>query len=350
MSIRKIKNWEKYYFNDIIDVRSPSEYLEDHIPGSTNMPVLTNFERDKIGKIYKKESSFKARKLGASYISSNISKHINNILLNKPGCWKPLIYCWRGGQRSKSLATVLSEIGWQVTILEGGYKTYRKKLNSKLNSYIKSFSFIVLKGKTGTAKTRVLHNLSKNNKIQVLNLEELAAHKGSLLGNIPNIAQPSQKMFESLIFSKLNKMKKENFILIEGESSKIGNLFLPKELIRKIKKSPSIEILSSVSQRAIFLCKDYKRYLEDKNSFKQFFIHAERKLGRNVVRRWKQLYIRKDWRTLAINLINEYYDPLYDHKHLEREGKTIKVINMKRLYQGDIMNLCKYLEEEFLNY
>ena len=132
MPIKYIKNWKSNKINQIIDVRSPKEYLEDHIPNSINVPVLSNAERILIGKIYKTESPFKAKKIGAAMISKNISSFIKRSLINKPGSWKPLIYCWRGGQRSKSIALTLSEIGWEVSILKGGYKTYRKHINECL--------------------------------------------------------------------------------------------------------------------------------------------------------------------------------------------------------------------------
>ena len=350
MSLKSIKKWEKVIFDDIIDVRTPLEYLEDHIPSSINLPVLDNEERILIGKIYKKESPFKARKLGAALVSCNISKHLKQVLLDKPGNWKPLIYCWRGGQRSKSMATVFSEIGWQTTILKGGYKTYRSKLISKLNSLCKSLTFIVLKGKTGTAKTNLLDKLEKGRKLQVLNLERLANHKGSLLGDIPNLPQPSQKYFESLLYFKLKNMNKKKYIFIEGESSKIGKLFLPKELIRKITMSSCIEISSSIEQRASFLRKDYKEYIKQHEPFNKLFAHANKKLGYKIVNKWKILYKKKDWIALATSLINDYYDPLYQFKHTKNKNKILKAINLKNLSENTLKICSRELEKQFVDF
>ena len=156
MPIRYLTSWNNKAINQIIDVRSPSEFHEDHIPGSTNLPVLNDEERKLVGSIYKNDSPFKAKKLGASLISKNIAMHIKKRFINNPGSWKPLIYCWRGGQRSNALAIILSEIGWEVFLLKGGYKTYRKEINNSLNSIINNYKYIVLRGKTGTAKTKIL--------------------------------------------------------------------------------------------------------------------------------------------------------------------------------------------------
>ncbi len=349
MSIKVIKRWSNKSYDDIIDVRTPFEFSEDHIPSAINLPVLDNSERVFIGKKYKQESPFIAKKIGAAIVSENISKHIKNSLLKKPGHWKPLIYCWRGGQRSKAFATVLSEIGWQVTILDGGYKTYRKKIITNLNQIIKSYSFIVLKGKTGTAKTSILNKLEKSKKVGLINLEKLANHKGSLLGNIPNVIQPSQKYFESLIYHKLKEFKCKKNILIESESSKIGEVFLPKELIKKIKNSPFIEIAASIVNRSNFLCKDYEEFLKEKDSFKKFFLHANKKLGYKIVGEWKKLYNDKNWTSLAAKLIREYYDPLYEYNN-KNSRKLIEKINVDSLSEKSITKLCKYLENSYTKF
>ena len=175
MPIKYIRNWELKSFDDIIDVRSPNEYQEDHIPNSTNLPVLNNLERKEIGTIYKNKSAFIAKKIGASLVSANIAYHIKKNLLTKPGNWKVLIYCWRGGQRSKSFATVLSEIGWQVYVLKGGYKTYRSSINKKIYTITKKRKFMIIRGPTGCAKTRILQRLKKIG-VYTIDLEGIAKH------------------------------------------------------------------------------------------------------------------------------------------------------------------------------
>ena len=343
MTIKYTVKWKKTNFSDIIDVRSPAEYKEDHIPGSINLPVLNNEQRVIIGTIYKKESPFKAKKIGASLISNNISKHLKKVLISKPGNWKPLIYCWRGGQRSKAIATVLSEIGWQTTLLKGGYKTYRSSINNEINKLTKKSKFIVIKGPTGCAKTKILEQLKKQG-LSVLNLEELASHKGSLLGDIPNKMQPSQKLFESKIYSDLNNIKDRKKIFIEAESSKIGNLFLPQIVLNKIKTSPAIEIYASVDQRVKFLLKDYSQYIREKSSFLELFKHAKNKVNSKNIEKWVELHNNKNWYKLAQYLIVEYYDPLYSHNLNKKNNKVINKYNLSSLTNKSLKKFCIRLE------
>ena len=173
-------------FTEIIDVRSPSEYAEDHIPGSINMPVLNDTERAEVGTMYKQIGSFEAKRRGAALVSRNISYLLETKLINAPRNYSPLIYCWRGGQRSGAMARILSEIGWRVTLLEGGYKTYRKQVLDGLDRIPPTLRPIVLRGRTGLAKTRILRASAKLG-TQVIDLEGLAAHRGSLLGSEPTI-------------------------------------------------------------------------------------------------------------------------------------------------------------------
>ena len=342
MPIRYIKRWYNKTINQIIDVRSPSEFHEDHIPGSINLPVLYDEERKLIGSIYKNDSSFKAKKLGASLISKNIAMHIKKKFINNPGSWKPLIYCWRGGQRSNAIAIILSEIGWEVFLLKGGYKTYRKEVNNSLNSIINNYKYIVLRGKTGTAKTKILEMII-NKGGYALNLENLAKHKGSLLGKLSKSSQPSQKYFESLIYFELKKLRKNKPVLVESESSKIGNLYLPSNLLYKIENSPCIDIESNIDARASYLVKDYSKFILKKNSFNELFLYASSKLGKEVVNKWKKNYENKNWKELALQLIVEYYDPLYSHKKNQKKNLSIESHNFKTLNHDSIEKFCSYL-------
>ena len=342
MPIRYVTSWNNKAINQIIDVRSPSEFHEDHIPGSTNLPVLNDEERKLVGSIYKNDSPFKAKKLGASLISKNIAMHIKKKFINNPGSWKPLIYCWRGGQRSNAIAIILSEIGWEVFLLKGGYKTYRKEINNSLNSIINNYKYIVLRGKTGTAKTKILEIIiSKGG--YALNLENLAKHKGSLLGKLPKSSQPSQKYFESLIYFELKKLRKNKPVLVESESSKIGNLYLPSNLLYKIENSPCIDIESNIDARASYLVKDYSKFILKKNSFNELFLYASSKLGKKVVNKWKKNYENKNWKELALQLIVEYYDPLYSHKKNLKKNLSIESHYFKTLNQASIEKFCSYL-------
>ena len=346
MSIKYIINWKSNKINQIIDVRSPDEYSEDHIPNSLNIPVLNNNERKLIGTIYKNENPFKAKKLGASLISKNIANFIRNKLINTPGNWKPLIYCWRGGQRSKSLAITLAEIGWEVYVLKGGYKTYRKYINTYLNQIIDKNKYIVLRGPTGNAKTKIIEKLEQVGS-PVLNLEKLANHKGSLLGKDHTKPQPSQKLFESLLYYKLKNFNKNKPILIESESSKIGNLFLPSGLVTRIENSPCIDIYTSLNARIEFLLKDYSKFILKKNSFKELFLYAQIKLGSKAVNKWKNNYYKKKWKNLASQIINEYYDPLYNYKKKQKKNKVLEQYKLENLKRNSIAKFCFYLHKKY---
>jgi tRNA 2-selenouridine synthase len=257
-----IKKWNNKKFDTIIDVRSPLEFAEDHIVGAINCPVLSDLERQKVGTIYKKESSFKAKIIGSSLTAKNIAFHIENNFMEKKGSWQPLIYCWRGGQRSKAFSIVLSEVGWRTNQLKGGYKEYRNQVINFLDNIGPKLKITLISGKTGSAKTKILKSI-ENEGGQILDLEGLANHKGSLLGKIPDLIQPSQKFFESLIFNKIQKLNLKDKIYIEAESSKIGNIHIPKSIWKKMINSPRIEISANVELRAKFLVSDYDYMCND---------------------------------------------------------------------------------------
>ena len=250
--VHSVSDWQSVHFDMIIDVRSPEEFQIDHIPSAVNMPVLSDTQRNEIGKIYKEVSPFEARKLGASYVSKNISAHLKNELLTKKREFKPLVYCWRGGQRSTAFSRVLSEIGWQTYQLKGGYKTYRKDVISQLNYISNNIKLVRLAGYTGAGKTKVLNILREKGE-QVIDLEQLAGHRGSLLGEIKNKKQPSQKQFEGDILSTIQKMSITQHIFVEAESSTIGNLMLPAPFWKKLKYSPFIWLEVPLDSRSEFL-------------------------------------------------------------------------------------------------
>ena len=227
---------ERSSFDEIIDVRTPAEYAEDHIPGAINCPVLSNEERVIVGTMYKQASPFDAKKVGAALIAKKIASYIETEFKDKSKNWNPLIYCWRGGKRSGSMTHILRQIGWNAQILDGGYKSYRKEVVTKLNTLPQQFNYMVITGQTGSAKSRVLEKLNQLG-AQVLDLEQLAIHKGSVLGNIPNIPQPSQKMFETKLTQALEKFDANKIVFVEAESRKIGSLHVPAVLLETMRKS-----------------------------------------------------------------------------------------------------------------
>jgi len=222
-------------YSEIIDVRSPAEYAEDHWPGAINLPVLDDAERAEVGTLYKQVDPFTARKRGASLVAQNIARHLQTHFADKDRDYHPLIYCWRGGQRSASLALVLSQVGWQVTVLQGGYKTYRAWVRRQLQTLPQQFTYRVLCGPTGSGKTLLLHYLHQQG-AQVLDLEELACHRGSLLGAEWGRPQPSQKSFESQLVQVFLKWDPAKPVWVEAESAKVGQLHLPPALWQALTK------------------------------------------------------------------------------------------------------------------
>ena len=273
---KKTTNWSNGSFDEIIDVRSPSEYHEDHIIGAKNYPVLYDDERALIGKTYKTVSPFKAKILGSSIIAKNISKHIKNHFSSKKGSWRPLIYCWRGGQRSVALSLILSEIGWRTTQLKGGYKFYRTEIIKKIDEISPKLKIILISGKTGTGKTKIINSILENNG-QALDLEDLANHKGSLLGKIIDKQQPTQKFFESLLYSKMIMFNLRKIVYVEAESSKIGNLHIPKNLWKNMLSAKKIQIKASIDNRVNFLLNDYDYMLSNQDLFEPLLKGLEKK-------------------------------------------------------------------------
>jgi len=296
-------------FTDIIDVRTPAEFAEDHIPGAINFPVLSNEERVQVGTLYH-QSPFEGKKLGAALIAKNIAAHIQEHFIHQPKEWKPLIYCWRGGKRSGSMTHILRQIGWNASILDGGYKAYRRNVVKELTDLSPQFQYLVVTGQTGSGKSKVLEALAEQG-AQVLDLESIANHKGSVLGNIPNSPQPTQKNFESQLLSVLKNLNQEQVVFVEAESRKIGSLHVPDALLEKMRASPCLKIEASLSARVKFLQKDYAYFLEDPEELKKTIDFLKELHGKETLQYWKELIDQKNWATLVEQLLEKHYDALY---------------------------------------
>ncbi|MDG2459007.1 MAG: tRNA 2-selenouridine(34) synthase MnmH [Alphaproteobacteria bacterium] len=335
-----IKKWNNKKFDTIIDVRSPLEFIEDHIVGAINCPVLSDLERQKVGTIYKKESSFKAKIIGSSLTAKNIAFHIENKFMEKKGSWQPLIYCWRGGQRSKAFSIVLSEVGWRTNQLKGGYKEYRNQVINFLDNIGPKLKITLISGKTGSAKTKILKSI-ENEGGQILDLEGLANHKGSLLGKIPDLIQPSQKFFESLIFNKIQKLNLKDKIYIEAESSKIGNIHIPKSIWKKMINSPRIEISANVELRAKFLVSDYDYMCNNPTLINPIIKGLKNRLSKELFDEWTNLIDRKKWFDLTKSFLENHYDPSYSSNTIKNDRKVIKKITATSLNNSDIKDIAK---------
>jgi len=297
-------------FDAILDARSPGEFAEDHLPGALNFPVLSDEERVLVGTLYKQMSPFEAKKVGAARVARNIAAHIDTHCLDKPKNWRPLIYCWRGGKRSGAFTHILREIGWDAHQLEGGYKAWRRQIVADLAVLPATFTFRVISGATGSAKSRVIEALAGGG-AQILHLEMLAAHKGSVLGNLPNERQPSQKAFETRLHTSLMTLDTARPVFVEAESRRIGTLQVPEALIVAIRAAPCLCIEATTAARIDFLLRDYDYFIHDPHRLTEKLGHLHGLQSGETLAHWQALIETGDFRTLVTALLEAHYDPLY---------------------------------------
>ena len=315
-------------FDTIIDVRSPAEFADDHIPGAISCPVLSNEERAEVGTLYVQQSPFEAKRRGAALIARNISRHLETCFADKPINWRPLIYCWRGGMRSGAMTTILQAVGWKAAQLAGGYKHYRSEVLRQLAEQPARFDFHVLCGPTGSGKSRLLQTLAARGE-QVLDLEALACHKGSLLGNLPDQPQPGQKWFESQICAQLGRFDPARPVFAEAESRRIGQLRLPDALLAALHRGQCVHIEASLPARVAFLQRDYRYFCQDPQWLSSRLLRLREIVGQAELGHWLALVETGDWPALVTALLEKHYDPLYRHsesRHYpqQREALTLK--------------------------
>lgn len=316
-------------YDTVIDVRSPAEFAVDHVPGAINLPALTNDERAEVGTIYKQISPFKARKIGAALVLNNIAKHIAGPLKNFDGGWKPLVYCWRGGQRSGVFAMVLKEVGWRADTIQGGYQSFRRLVNTALYDQPLPHRIVLLDGDTGTAKTALLPLLSARG-IQTLDLEGLARHRGSLLGAMPG-GQPAQRGFETAIAAELAQLDPAKPTVIEAESSKIGRLNLPPSLWTAMLDAPRIALNIAMPARIAYLAEAYSDILRDPETVRTRLAGLRYIRGHAVVDRWQTLQDAKNYTGLAAALMADHYDPSYAKSRQSDTRQTLAEITSDTL-------------------
>lgn len=324
-------------FDEIVDVRSPSEYADDHIPSAVNCPVLNDEERARVGTVYAQVSPFQAKKLGAALVSRNIARHIEERFASRERDWRALVYCWRGGQRSGALAIVLRQIGWHVATLKGGYRSYRREVLAQLEELPRRFGFTVVCGPTGSAKSRLLQALASEG-AQVLDLEALARHRGSLLGDLPGDPQPTQRMFDSLVWECLRRFDPDRPVFVESESRRIGVLQVNSVLLERMRAAACIRIDAPLGERVRFLKNEYRHFLENPAPLKEKLGCLAELYGRETVGRWVALADERDWDALVPDLLRNHYDPAY-RKSTEK--------NFRRYQDARVLEL-EHLDEETL--
>ncbi len=330
-------------FDAVLDVRSPAEFAEDHLPGAINLPVLDDEERAEVGAIYVQQSAFLARKFGAALVARNIARHLETALAERSKDFRPLVYCWRGGQRSNAMATVLAQVGWRATVLRGGYRTYRRAVQSRLYEAPLGLRLVLLDGGTGTGKTAVLQALAARG-VQALDLEALAEHRGSLLGAAPGARQPTQKAFESRLFAALHGFDPGRPVVAEAESSRIGGLFLPPTLWRAMAGAPRIELAAPRQARARHLASAYGDLTGDPAALGQTLERLTLRIARADRERLADLLEARDWPGLAEALIETHYDPAYLRSSRADARPLLQRIELAELSPGALAAAAARIE------
>ncbi|KFC76254.1 tRNA 2-selenouridine(34) synthase MnmH [Massilia sp. LC238] len=324
-------------YDTIIDARSESEYALDRIPGAINAPVLDDEQRVRVGTLYKQVGAFEAKKVGAPLVAANIARHIEALWADKPRDWKPLVYCWRGGNRSGSMAHILAKIGWPVVQLDGGYKAYRAHVASALENP-PQLDFRVVCGTTGSGKSRLLETLDRIG-AQVLDLEKLAAHRGSVLGHLPDEPQPSQKMFESQVWDKLRHFDPAKPVFVESESKKVGNLRVPDAVMAGMRASPCISLSLSRENRVRLLMEDYAHFCKNPDALTGQLAHLVQLHGNDKIKAWRDMANSGAMAELVDQLLVEHYDPAY-LRSIDR--------NFVQFPKAEVLELNDIAEQDFV--
>ena len=334
-------------FDAVIDARSPGEYADDHLPEAISCPVLDDEQRARVGTLYKQASPFEARKLGGVWVARNIADHVERLFFDRPRDWRPLVYCWRGGQRSGAFSHILRQIGWDAQRLEGGYKLWRRQVIADLAAWPQTLDLRVISGATGSGKSRLLEALAQVG-AQVLHLEQLAAHNGSVLGELPRTEQPSQRSFESRLHAALARFTAERPVYVEAESRRIGSVQLPNELLAAMRAAPSLRLEVPLAARVDFLLEDYDYFLADPSWLCQRLEQLCGLQSRETVAGWTRLVEQGAFRQLVSELLERHYDPLYQSSQQKnfQAYATAQTLALSDLNSATVCRLAQQLRSE----
>ena len=308
-----------------IDVRSPAEFAIDHLPGAVNLPVLTDAERKQVGTLNAQDSAFAARRMGAALVARNIAHIVDTYCASRPRDWAPVVYCWRGGKRSASLAHVLNEIGWRAVQLDGGYRTWRRHVVAALASTPSRFRYVVVCGLTGSGKSRLLAALIDEG-AQVQDREQLARHRGSLLGDLPGDPQPSQKAFDTDLLTVLESFDAARPVYVESESRKIGAIQVPDVLLDVMRSAACVRVDTPQALRVALLKEEYMHFIADPDSLADKLQPLVPVHGRKVIERWIAAAAAGDFDTLVGELLVMHYDPTYGRSILRNFPRHAEAI------------------------
>jgi len=331
-------------FDAVLDARSPSEYAQDHLPGAINMPVLDDAERALVGTIYKQQSAFEAKRAGAPLAARNIAAHIERHFAAMPRSWRPLVYCWRGGGRSGSLVHVLRQVGWDAQRLDGGYKAFRRQIVAELETMPAAFRYHVICGATGSGKSRLLEALQEAG-AQVLDLELLAAHRGSVLGELPGEPQPTQKSFETALWTRLARFDPKRPVYVESESKKVGNLRVPDALILRMRESRCFRLEAQAGVRVALLMEDYAHFVSDPAALGRRLDLLRDLHGAERIALWKDHLEHGAWEPLVHDLLESHYDPAYRRSLFRnyREAESGPAVEIRDISRAGFLRLAREL-------
>lgn len=293
----------------IIDARSPREFEEDHIPGAVNLPVVNDDEYAEVGTLHRTDP-MGAYRIGVRYSLVNIARHIGEHVSQYDRNARILVYCFRGGKRSRLWFDALDTIGYKVDKLKGGWKGYRRRVNEQLAAAPAQFRYHVLSGPTGCGKTRLLAAL-RGAGAQVLDLEDVAVHRGSVIGAVPGRGQPSQKLFDSLLLEEMSKLDPARPVWVEAESKKIGNVQLPDALLAGMRRGLTLAVEAAMPQRVRLWREDYRHFEEDPAALLERLAFLRPLVGGDEFDAWHALADAGDMPQLFERLMRNHYDPAY---------------------------------------
>lgn len=340
--LRSIRQLLEHSYDEVVDVRAPAEFAEDHLPGAVSLPVLDDEERVRVGTEYVRVSRFGARRTGAALVARNIAVHLEAHFANKCGGYRPLVYCWRGGMRSAAMADVLSKVGWRVDALAGGYRAYRKVVSDFLYEGTLGIPAVLLDGNTGTGKTEILGMLRRHG-VQTLDLERLANHSGSLFGAREG-PQPSQKAFESVLALEIAALDESRPVVVEAESSRIGDRIVPPLLWKAMLAAPRIELTADAADRAGYLADRFKSFESDRARLRESLAQLSRFHSRETLAEWMKLAESGSLAVLAGQLIELHYDPRY-RKHRADGSQSPQRLELKDLSKASFQNAARSIAD-----
>jgi tRNA 2-selenouridine synthase len=332
----------------IIDARSQREFAEDHIPGAINLPVVNNDEYAEVGTLHRTDP-MQAYLIGVSYSLKNIARYLDTVIAGRPRNGRILVYCFRGGKRSRLWFDALDTIGYRADRLPGGWKQYRQWVNEQLASRPRDFKYIVLSGPTGCGKTRLLHQLAAEG-AQVLDLEAIASHRGSVIGAIPDVPQPTQKFFDSLLQEKLSTLTPDRPVWVEAESKKVGKVQLPSALLETMHASPTIiRLTAPMAQRVMMWREDYRHFEEDPEAFLARLAHLRPLVGNQEMSTWQELASARQMPALFERVMTAHYDPAYERSTRRNYADVDQapMVDLADLSPGALQVVARTLIERF---